>query len=173
VPGLPLPQAIAYRLCSNYSRNTMEPEPKRTRSSLQPVRGTHDLLPGRRGASPRCRGECERDVALRYGYSEIGDPDLRVLGRVRRCARRHFRRRDMEMYTFTTIGGEEVTLSRRAPRGVARCSNLQRPRLDLPLKFFYAGPMFRYERRRRGGSGIFHQIGIELIGVAQPLADSK
>jgi histidyl-tRNA synthetase len=42
---------------------------------------------------------------------------------------------------------------------------------SVPLKFFYSGPMFRYERPQKGRFRQFHQIGVELIGVAQPQAD--
>jgi histidyl-tRNA synthetase len=42
---------------------------------------------------------------------------------------------------------------------------------SLPLKFFYHGPMFRYERPQKGRMRQFHQIGVELLGVAQPLGD--
>ena len=42
---------------------------------------------------------------------------------------------------------------------------------SLPLKFFYQGPMFRYERPQKGRQRQFHQIGIELLGVAEPQAD--
>ena len=41
---------------------------------------------------------------------------------------------------------------------------------SAPLKFFYDGPMFRYERPQKGRFRQFHQIGVELIGVAQPQA---
>ena len=40
-----------------------------------------------------------------------------------------------------------------------------------PFKCFYAGPMFRYERPQKGRLRQFHQIGVELIGAAEPLAD--
>ena len=42
---------------------------------------------------------------------------------------------------------------------------------STPLKFFYSGPMFRYERPQKGRFRQFHQIGVELLGVAQPQAD--
>jgi histidyl-tRNA synthetase len=51
----------------------MEPATKRTRSSLQPVRGTHDLLPAD-AVRHRAVVESARDVALRYGYSEMATP---------------------------------------------------------------------------------------------------
>jgi histidyl-tRNA synthetase len=43
----------------------------------------------------------------------------------------------------------------------------------LPQKVFYAGPMFRYERPQKGRYRQFHQIGCELIGAAEPLADAE
>ena len=43
----------------------------------------------------------------------------------------------------------------------------------LPQKVFYAGPMFRYERPQKGRYRQFHQIGLELIGPAEPLADAE
>src|SRR5208282_3500962 len=42
---------------------------------------------------------------------------------------------------------------------------------STPLKFFYSGPMFRYERPQKGRFRQFHQIGVELLGVAQAQAD--
>ena len=42
---------------------------------------------------------------------------------------------------------------------------------STPLKFFYAGPMFRHERPQKGRLRQFHQIGIETVGVARPQAD--
>ena len=44
---------------------------------------------------------------------------------------------------------------------------------SLPQKVFYAGPMFRYERPQKGRYRQFHQIGLELIGPAEPLADAE
>ncbi|HEX2939725.1 MAG TPA: histidine--tRNA ligase, partial [Rhodopila sp.] len=44
---------------------------------------------------------------------------------------------------------------------------------SLPQKVFYAGPMFRYERPQKGRYRQFHQIGTELIGPAEPLADAE
>ena len=41
----------------------------------------------------------------------------------------------------------------------------------MPLKYFYAGPMFRHERPQKGRQRQFHQIGVEIIGVPTPQAD--
>jgi histidyl-tRNA synthetase len=75
------------------------------------------------------------------------------------------------MYTFTDRGGEEVTLRPENTAGVVRSMISNGLAQSVPLKFFYSGPMFRYERPQKGRFRQFHQIGVELIGVAQPQAD--
>jgi histidyl-tRNA synthetase len=75
------------------------------------------------------------------------------------------------MYSFTDRGGEEITLRPEGTAGVVRALISGGLVQDLPLKFFYAGPMFRYERPQKGRQRQFHQIGIELLGVAEPQAD--
>jgi histidyl-tRNA synthetase len=148
----------------------MEPATKRTRSLLQPVRGTHDLLPAE-AVRHRAVVESARDVALRYGYSEMATPIFEFSDVFRRSLGDTSDVVTKEMYTFTDKGGEEVTLRPEGTAGVARAVISNGLAQDLPLKFFYAGPMFRYERPQKGRLRQFHQIGIELIGVAQPLAD--
>src|SRR6266481_8182549 len=76
-----------------------------------------------------------------------------------------------EMYSFTDRGGEKVTLRPENTAGVVRAVLSNALAQSVPLKFFYSGPMFRYERPQKGRFRQFHQIGIELIGVAQPQAD--
>ncbi len=76
-----------------------------------------------------------------------------------------------EMYTFTDRGGEEVTLRPENTAGVVRAVLSNGLTQATPLKFFYSGPMFRYERPQKGRFRQFHQIGVELLGVAQPQAD--
>jgi histidyl-tRNA synthetase len=75
------------------------------------------------------------------------------------------------MYTFTDRGGEEVTLRPENTAGVVRAVLSNGLVQNAPIKFFYDGPMFRYERPQKGRFRQFHQIGVELIGVAQPEAD--
>src|SRR5260221_4691319 len=76
-----------------------------------------------------------------------------------------------EMYSFTDRGGENVTLRPENTAGVVRAVLSNGLTQSTPLKFFYSGPMFRYERPQKGRFRQFHQIGVELIGVAQPQAD--
>jgi histidyl-tRNA synthetase len=64
-----------------------------------------------------------------------------------------------------------VTLRPENTAGVVRAVLSNGLVQSVPLKFFYSGPMFRYERPQKGRYRQFHQIGVELIGVAQPQAD--
>src|SRR5258708_35218486 len=76
-----------------------------------------------------------------------------------------------EMYSFTDRGGENVTLRPENTAGVVRAVLSNGLTQSTPLKFFYSGPMFRYERPQKGRFRQFHQIGVELLGVPQPQAD--
>jgi histidyl-tRNA synthetase len=148
----------------------METATKRTRLSLQPVRGTHDLLPAE-AARHRVVIDTAGRVALRYGYREMATPIFEFSEVFRRSLGDTSDVVTKEMYTFTDKGGEELTLRPEGTAGVARAVLSNGLAQELPIKFFYAGPMFRYERPQKGRLRQFHQIGIELIGVAQPLAD--
>ena len=76
-----------------------------------------------------------------------------------------------EMYTFSTSGDEQLTLRPEATAGVARALISNGLTQTLPQKYFYAGPMFRHERPQKGRQRQFHQIDVELLGVAEPLGD--
>jgi histidyl-tRNA synthetase len=137
---------------------------------LQPVRGTHDLLPAE---SKRFRHvvETARAVTERYGYGEIMTPVFefsevfhRTLGDTSDVVTK-------ETYTFTDRGGESLTLRPEFTAGLARAFISGGLQNELPLKFFCAGPAFRYERPQKGRMRQFHQIDAELLGVAEPLGD--
>jgi len=137
---------------------------------LQPVRGTHDLLP-EEARKFRFITTCALAVAERYGYGEISTPIFefsdvfhRTLGDTSDVVTK-------ETYSFTDRGGEGITLRPEFTAGIARAfvsNNLQD---QLPLKLFYSGPAFRYERPQKGRQRQFHQIGVELLGVDSPLGD--
>ncbi len=137
---------------------------------LQPVRGTQDLLPevARRH---RQVSETARAVAELYGFVEISTPIFEFTDVFARPIGEHTDIVAKEMYTFTDRGGEEVTLRPENTAGVVRAVLSNSLVQSVPLKFFYSGPMFRYERPQKGQFRQFHQIGVELIGVAQPQAD--
>ncbi len=137
---------------------------------LQPVRGTHDLLPE---DSRKFRFIIEQalSVAARYGYGEINTPIFefsdvfhRTLGDTSDVVTK-------ETYSFEDRGGEKLTLRPEFTASIARSFISNSLQDSLPLKFFYSGPAFRYERPQKGRQRQFHQIGAELLGVAEPLGD--
>ncbi len=139
-------------------------------ATLQPVRGTHDLLP-EDARRHRYVEQAAFDVAGLYGYGEIMTPVFeftevfaRTLGETSDVVSK-------EMYSFTDRGGESITLRPENTAGVARALISGGLSQSLPLKFFYRGPMFRYERPQKGRQRQFHQIGVELLGVEGPQAD--
>jgi len=138
--------------------------------ALQPARGTQDLLPE---AARRHRrvGETARETAALYGFAEIATPIFEFTEVFSRPIGEHTDIVSKEMYTFTDRGGEEVTLRPENTAGVVRAVLSNGLTQSTPLKFFYSGPMFRYERPQKGRFRQFHQIGVELLGVATPQAD--
>jgi len=137
---------------------------------LQPVRGTQDLLPEATRRHRRVK-DAARALAELYGFAEIATPIFeftevfaRPIGETTDIVAK-------EMYTFTDRGGEELTLRPENTAGVVRAVLSNGLTQATPLKFFYSGPMFRYERPQKGRFRQFHQIGVELLGVAQPQAD--
>ena len=138
--------------------------------SLQPVRGTHDLLPEEMRRHRRVV-ETARAVAERYGYLEMATPIFEFSEVFKRTLGDTSDIVTKEMYTFTDKGGEQLTLRPENTAGVARAFISGGLSQHLPLKYFYAGPMFRYERPQKGRQRQFHQIGVELLGMAGPAGD--
>ncbi len=140
--------------------------------ALQPVRGTRDLI----GDEQRRHAhviETARRVAGLYGLEEWATP---IFEETRVFARTLGDTSDVvtkEMYTFEDRGGDSVTLRPENTAGVCRALLSNGLTQSLPQKVFYAGPMFRYERPQKGRYRQFHQIGAELIGAPEPLADAE
>jgi histidyl-tRNA synthetase len=139
-------------------------------SQLRPPRGTHDLL-GEDARRHRHVADTARAVAGRYGYGEIATPIFEFTEVFQRTLGETSDIVTKEMYTFEDRGGDRITLRPENTAGVVRAVMTGGLTQDLPLRFFYAGPMFRYERPQKGRLRQFHQIGVELIGAAEPLAD--
>jgi len=137
---------------------------------LQPVRGTQDLLPETMRRHRRV-SDAARELAALYGFAEIATPIFEFTEVFARPIGEHTDIVAKEMYTFRDRGGEEITLRPENTAGVVRAVLSNGLTQQTPLKFFYAGPMFRYERPQKGRFRQFHQIGVELLGVAQPQAD--
>jgi len=141
-------------------------------TELQPIRGTRDLI-GEDQQRARHVADTARTIAAQYGFDEWTTPifeDTRVFSRTLGETSDVVMK---EMYTFQDRGGDSLTLRPEGTAGVCRALVSNGLTQSLPQKVFYAGPMFRYERPQKGRYRQFHQIGLELIGPAEPLADAE
>ncbi len=78
-----------------------------------------------------------------------------------------------EMYTFEDKKGRSITLRPEGTAGIAR-SYVENKLYGLPeklQKYYYMGPMFRYERPQNGRQRQFHQFGVEMLGLESPYVD--
>jgi len=139
---------------------------------LQPVRGTRDLI-GEDAARHFHVTETARRITSLYGFSEWQTPIFedtkvfsRTLGETSDVVTK-------EMYSFEDRGGDSITLRPEGTASIARALITGGLTQTLPQKVFYTGPMFRYERPQKGRYRQFHQIGVELLGPATPLADAE
>ena len=138
--------------------------------SLQPVRGTHDLMP-EDARRHRHIVTIAREIAARSGFAEVATPIFEFTEVFKRTLGDTSDIVTKEMYTFADRAGDEITLRPEGTAGIARAVISGGLTQNLPLKFFYSGPMFRHERPQKGRQRQFHQIGVELLGVAGPLGD--
>ena len=141
-------------------------------AALQPPRGTHDLIADDQRRHARVVDTASSTAAL-YGFDEWATPIFedtavfsRTLGDTSDVVTK-------EMYTFADRGGDSITLRPEGTAGICRALVSNGLTQALPQKVFYAGPIFRYERPQKGRYRQFHQVGIELIGPAEPLADAE
>lgn len=137
---------------------------------LQSVRGTHDLLPLEHQKHSFIT-ETARRIAARSGFAEMSTPLMEFKDVFKRTLGDGSDIVSKEMYEIVERGGEEIVLRPEGTAGVARAILSNGLTQSMPCKFFYAGPMFRYERPQKGRLRQLHQIGVELFGVSEPLGD--
>ncbi len=140
-------------------------------SNYQMPRGTQDILPSMSSKWHKLE-DLLRQFCYVYDYSEIRTPIFEHT----EVFKRGNDSSDMvnkEMYTFTDNGGRSLTLRPEGTAGVARSfvENKLFGNPDLPVKMYYMGPQFRYERPQKGRQRIFNQFGVEVIGAKNPLLD--
>lgn len=139
-------------------------------SKIQNVRGTYDLYGAAKRKMKKVVYEASA-VVEKYGFEEIETPIFeftevfaRNLGDTSDIVTK-------EMYCFSDKGGESLTLRPEGTAGVVRAFVSNGMQQNLPVKFYYVGPMFRYERPQKGRQRQFTQFGVELLGVEAPQAD--
>jgi histidyl-tRNA synthetase len=139
-------------------------------SKYQSVRGTRDLLPELKTAF-RSIDEVAYKTAKSYGFKEIETPIFEFSEVFHRSLGETSDAVSKETYTFTDRGGDSLTLRPEGTAGVVRSFVSEGLAQHAPLKFYYFGPMFRYERPQKGRYRQFYQFGVEVLGLETPLAD--
>ncbi len=136
--------------------------------NLQPLRGMKDHLPSEQSRLRRIQNICSR-TAHCFHYKEASFPLIEnkevfsktigedVVGK--------------ELYQFIDKGGNHVVLRPEGTAGIVRLALNAHLLNQLPLRLFYQGPMFRYERPQKGRLRQFHQFGVEFFGEKSPQAE--
>lgn len=114
-----------------------------------------------------------KDVLSTYGYSEMRMPIVEQTNLFKRSIGEVTDIVEKEMYTFEDRNGESLTLR---PEGTASCVRAAEEHgllFNQMQRFWYQGPMFRYERPQKGRYRQFHQIGVETFGMANADIDAE
>ena len=111
-------------------------------------------------------------IAKRYGYGYIETPILEETALFRRSVGDSSDIVSKEMYQFEDKGGNDVCMRPEGTAGVVRAFvSAKLDRQPVKQKFYYYGPMFRYERPQKGRLREFHQFGCESFGEASVYED--
>ncbi|PZR63606.1 MAG: histidine--tRNA ligase [Candidatus Eremiobacter antarcticus] len=143
-----------------------------TVKNLTAPRGTFDILPPE-SSQWQVLERIIDEVCARFGYREIRTPIfessevfVRTIGVGTDIV-------DKEMYTFIDRGGRSISLRPEMTAPVVRAALAHNLLQTLPLKLYYRGPIFRYERPQKGRYRQAHQWGVECFGAAGPEADAE
>ena len=137
---------------------------------LQSLRGMVDLLPQQTALWQQIEATARRHFR-RASIAEIRTP---VLEATELFARGIGEATDVvgkEMYTFFDRGERSCTLRPEGTASVVRAAIQHGLLSQGPQRLWYSGPMFRYERPQAGRQRQFHQIGLEMLGFADPRSD--
>ena len=141
---------------------------------IKAQRGTKDILPDEILTWQDIQKKAQ-ELFQRANYKEIRTPVFEATELFKRGVGDSTDIVNKEMYTFSVGNNENsITLRPENTAGVVR-SYIEHgmERLSPPVKLWYMGPMFRYERPQAGRQRQFHQIGLELFGIKEPAADAE
>ena len=135
-------------------------------------KGTKDILPAEMSVWHFMEDEA-RKIFTEYGAKEIRTPIFEATELFARGVGDTTDIVNKEMYTFEK-SERSLTLRPENTAGVVRAFiENGMHRLSAPVKLWYKGPMFRYERPQAGRQRQFHQVGVEVFGIKQATADAE
>jgi len=137
------------------------------------IKGTHDILPKEARDWQRVEAVAKATFEL-YGYREIRTPVFEATELFEKGTGQTTDIVQKEMYTFTDKGGRSITLRPEYTPSVVRA--IIEHRLDLlpePMRYYFIGPMFRFDKPQKGRFRQFHQVDIEVFGENDPAIDAE
>lgn len=136
------------------------------------LKGVHDILPPDIYIWQKAESTA-KEIFSAYGFQEIRVPIIESTDIFVRSIGETTDIVEKEMYTFPDRANRSITLRPEGTAPVVR-SYIENHLYNLPSpqKFFYSGPMFRYERPQKGRFRQFYQIGVEAFGAAEPKLDA-
>lgn len=137
------------------------------------LKGVHDILPPDIYLWQKAESTA-KEIFSAYGFQEIRVPIIESTDIFVRSIGETTDIVEKEMYTFPDRANRSITLRPEGTASVVR-SYIENHLYNLPSpqKFFYSGPMFRYERPQKGRFRQFYQIGVEAFGAAEPKLDAE
>lgn len=142
-------------------------------AAMESLRGIRDLVPQEAPYWQWVGATVDR-FARDYNFSWIEIPILEPADLFIRSVGKQTDIVEKEMYRFTDQGGEDVVLRPEGTASIARAyaahGMVSQPQ---PVKLYYQGPMFRYDRPQSGRYRQFHQFGFEMLGEEKPVADAE
>ena len=133
-------------------------------------KGTRDISPPE-SLKKSWVEEIFRKTVGKYGFNEILTPIFEHTELFLRSTGESTDIVTKQMYTFTDQAQRSLTLRPEGTPGVVRA--IIENGIKIPARFFYIGPMYRYERPQKGRYREFYQLGIEVIGEASPEIDAE
>lgn len=136
-------------------------------------RGTSDIIPGE-AEKWRHIEESFRRICREYGYTEIRTPAFEHTELFNRSVGEATDIIEKEMYTFQDRSGRNLSLRPEGTAPIARAyleNSLHAG--PQPVKLYYMGSMFRYDRPQAGRYRQFHQLGVEVFGASDPAIDAE
>ncbi|MBU1178630.1 ATP phosphoribosyltransferase regulatory subunit, partial [Patescibacteria group bacterium] len=143
------------------------------REAIQTVRGMKDILP----EEMRIWDYCEKIIKGQlepYGFQKVAMPILEKTELFERGTGQETDIVQKEMFSFTTKGGEKVTMRPEGTPGILR-SYIEHGMHNKmqPVKLYYIGSMYRHEKPQAGRYRQFHQLDLEILGNEQPILDAE
>ncbi|CAM3077831.1 histidine--tRNA ligase [Staphylococcus argensis] len=137
-------------------------------------RGTQDILPGETKKWQFIESRLEELMKL-YNYQEIRTPIFESTDLFARGVGDSTDVVQKEMYNFKDKGDRDLTLRPEGTAAVVRSyiEKKMQGQANQPVKLYYVGPMFRYERKQKGRYRQFTQFGVEAIGSEDPSIDAE